>query len=62
MADELHQDVSDQRLPVFGRQPLLQGVSEEEVSLQQLLHKLQIRLTAARHEREGRDVTNGNTS
>lgn len=45
LSDELHQDVSHQRLPVFRRQPLLQGVPEEEVSLQELLHKLHVRLT-----------------
>lgn len=49
MADELHQDVTDQRLPVFGRQSLLQCVPEEQVSLQQLLYKLQIRLTGSQH-------------
>lgn len=47
LADELHQDVADQRLPVFGGQPLLQRVPEEQVSLQQLLHELQIRLTGS---------------
>lgn len=51
LSDELHQDVSDQRLPVFSRQSLLQGVSEEQMSLQQLLHKLQIRLTGSQTQR-----------
>lgn len=47
LADESHQDVPDQRLPVLGSQSLLQGVPEQQVSLQQLLHELQVRLAGS---------------
>lgn len=39
LTNQLHQDVSQQRFPVFSKETLLQAVSEENVALQQLLHK-----------------------
>ena len=58
VANQLNQKVSHQRLPVFGRQALLQCVPEHKVALQHLVHRLQVGLTGEEEEELKREHGN----